>query len=69
MNLSLEARKALVNAAGRRGAPIRPVLSAIVVELYAYGLVTSAGNLTDRGVTARRTVLDEMLRTLEGGNE
>lgn len=68
MNLSKEARAALLAAQGRMGAPVRQVAS-VIVELYAQGLVTRAGNLTFRGLSARRAALDEMLRTLEDGNE
>lgn len=70
MTLSKEARAALVNTTARVGAPVREVTPVIVLgELHTAGLVTEAGNLTFRGVTTRRVVLDEMLRTLEGGHE
>jgi len=67
MNLSKEARAALVNTRARVGAPVKAVRGQ--GELYAAGLVTEGGFLTFRGLTARRKVMDEMLRTLEGGNE
>lgn len=61
MELSKEAKRALVNAAPRRGARVYRASADVIVELLDRGLATRAGNLTDRGVMIRARVLDKML--------
>lgn len=62
MELSKEAKRALVKTTPRRGAPVRDL--ATIRELFDQDLVTRAGNLTDKGVMVRARVLDEMLEAM-----
>lgn len=64
MELTKEAKRALVNAwpprkGGRVYAP-----AVVLADLLERGLVTRSENLTDRGVAARQRILDEMLEAL-----
>lgn len=63
MELSKEAKRALVNTVPRRGARVYTTPD-VIVELSGQCLVTGAENLTDRGVIVRARVLDEMLEAM-----
>jgi hypothetical protein len=57
MELSSEAKTALINATGRQGAPVTTPNSVVKLELTRLGLVTHASNLTRSGLSARARVL------------
>ena len=59
--LSPEAIDALINAAGRVGAPVTTGSAATKLELVRLLLITHAGNLTRTGVIARRRAFDARL--------
>ena len=65
MELTKEAKRALVDTDGRVGAAI-PLfgMADVIAELFSNGLMTRAGNLTRKGTIVRQRVLDEMLEAL-----
>lgn len=63
MELTKEAKRALINTTPRRGAPVY-AMTDVMAELLERGLVTRAENLTDRGIMARHRALDEALEAL-----
>lgn len=63
MELSKEAKRALVNTAPRRGARVSGP-TAVLDELFNHRLVSGGGNLTEAGVIVRARILDEMLEAM-----
>lgn len=63
MELSKEAKRALVNAAPREGARVDGT-SGVLSELLERNLTTRFGFLTRKGTIARARILDEMLEAM-----
>lgn len=63
MELSKEAKRALVNAVPREGARV-DATSGVITELMVAGLTTWVGFLTRKGTIARARILDEMLEAM-----
>lgn len=61
MELSSEAKRALVNTNGRQGASLPQGTPARVLEeLQAAGLASPMGNLTRKGAGTRRQIFNDM---------
>lgn len=63
MELTKEAKRALVNTSPREGARVW-VVADVIAELFARGLTTRGGNLTRKGLMLRARILDEMLEAM-----